>query len=84
MRRLGQASFEEFSKLTKEETLERYEYIDGEIFCKPPPEGGAPVCFIPTARHALSVFDGQPCQAFAAPFDITISRYEGGHQCGAA
>ena len=77
MRRLGQASFEEFSKLTKEETLERYEYIDGEIFLQASPKVEHQFVSSRLQGMLFQFFDGQPCQAFAAPFDITISRYEG-------
>lgn len=74
---LRQATFDEFLELTQEETLERYEYIDGEIFLQASPK--VEHQFASSRLHGMlyQFFLGQACQAFAAPFDITISRYEG-------
>lgn len=74
---LLQASYEEFLELTKEESLERWEYIDGEIFLQESP----------TIRHQLvsgellgafsEYFAGKKCMPMIAPLDIIISRREG-------
>ncbi|NLA04126.1 MAG: type II toxin-antitoxin system Phd/YefM family antitoxin [Firmicutes bacterium] len=74
---LRKASFEEFLELTKEETLERYEYIDGEIFLQASPKVGHQFTSFRLANKLGDFFAGKSCVPFAAPFDITISRYEG-------
>ncbi len=73
---LRQATFEEFRELTKEETTERYEYIDGEIFLRASPKVEHQFASSRLQGMLYQVFLGKDCQAFAAPLDITISRYE--------
>ncbi len=67
---LRQATFKEFQEPTKEETTERYEYI-----ASPKVEHQFALSRLHGMLHQF--FLGKDCQAFAAPLDISISRYEG-------
>ena len=74
---LRKATYEEFLELTKEETLERYEYIDGEIFLQASPKVDHQYALSElhvVFHHFLSK---KPCEVFMAPFDIRISRRTG-------
>lgn len=73
---LRKDTYGEFLELTKD-SEERYEYIDGEIFLQASPKVDHQ--FAVSELHVLfhQFFNGKPCRAFTAPFDITISRFEG-------
>lgn len=67
------ASYEEFLKLT-EDSVERYEYIDGEIYLL-----ASPRAFHQKILGELYVifyqwFQGKDCRPMLAPFDITLKR----------
>ncbi len=74
---LREASYEEFLELTKEETLKRYEYIDGEIFLQDSPKTDHQVAATALTGLFYAFLSNRPCQTIAAPFDIRISRREG-------
>ena len=67
------ASWEEFRKLN-ESSEERYEYIDGEIYLLASPKVVHQK--ILSNLHVIfhNWFTGKKCQAFFAPFDITLLR----------
>ncbi len=83
---LRKASFEEFLELTKEETLERYEYIDGgEIFLQASPKVGHQFTSFRLANKLGGDF--LPVNlAFLLPPPLILPSpvMRGGHQCGAA
>lgn len=74
---LRRASYEEFLELTKEETSERYEYIDGEIFLQASPKVNHQLIAGKLLVLLHQFFLNKPCQPMIAPFDIRISRCEG-------
>ena len=67
------ASFEDFRKLS-ENSEERYEYIDGEIYLLASPKVVHQK--ILSNLHVIfhNWFTGKKCQPFFAPFDITLLR----------
>lgn len=71
---LRKATYEEFLELTKEETLERYEYIDGEIFLQSSPKVIHQFASAKIFGAFSTFFTKHQCQVFSAPLDITISR----------
>lgn len=70
------ATYEEFLELT-EESDERYEYIDGEIYLLASPKTIHQT--ILGELHAIfhSWFQGKPCRPMFAPYDITLRRNPG-------
>jgi len=74
---LRKATYEEFLEFTKEETLDRYEYIDGEIFLQASPKVAHQFASAKIFGIFSNILNEQTCQPFTAPFDITISRHEG-------
>lgn len=69
-----EASYEEFLELTRDDEVNRYEYIDGKIY----------LLASPTTRHQYVVtellarfhqwFSGKECRPFTAPYDIHLKR----------
>lgn len=71
------ATYEEYLELTQEESMARYEYIEGEIFLQASPKAAHQLVMRELLFLFRQHFDGDPCKIMAAPFDITISRAAG-------
>ena len=67
------ASFEEFQKLT-ENSDERYEYIDGEIYFLASPKTLHQKILSELHVIFYNWFQGKPCRPMLAPYDITLKR----------
>jgi Uma2 family endonuclease len=67
------ASYEEFLELT-ENTEDRYEYIDGEIYLLSSPRTSHQVALTELFGIFYNWFRGQKCTPFVAPYDITLKR----------
>lgn len=67
------ATYEEFLKLT-ENSEERYEYIDGEIYLLASPRTRHQVALTELFVMFYNWFQGQKCAPFVAPYDITLKR----------
>lgn len=67
------ATYEEFLKLT-ENSEERYEYIDGEIYLLASPRTRHQVALTELFVMFYNWFQGQKCTPFVAPYDITLKR----------
>lgn len=67
------ASYEDFLKLV-EESDERFEYIDGEIYCLASPKVVHQQILGKLHYIFHNWFQGKKCQTMFAPFDITLIR----------
>lgn len=67
------ASYEEFLKLT-ENTEERYEYIDGEIYLLASPKTAHQIALTELFGIFYNWFEGKKCTPLVAPYDITLKR----------
>jgi Uma2 family endonuclease len=68
-------TYEEFLEMT-EDTEERYEYIDGEIYLLASPGMTHQITHSNLYEKFLTWFKGKPCRVFSAPFDITLLNEE--------
>lgn len=67
------ASYEEFLKLTQE-TEERYEYIDGEMYLLASPKTAHQTALAELFGVFYNWFQGKKCTPLVAPYDITLRR----------
>jgi prevent-host-death family protein len=67
------ATFEEFVELT-EDSAERYEYIDGEIYLQSSPKTRHQLALTELLGIFYNWFQGKKCVPFVAPYDITLRR----------
>jgi prevent-host-death family protein len=67
------ASYEEFLKLTQD-TEERYEYIDGEIYYLASPKTAHQIALAEIFGIFYNWFQGKKCTPLVAPYDITLKR----------
>lgn len=67
------ATYEEFLELT-ENSDERYEYIDGEIYLLASPKTRHQVALTELFGIFYNWFEGKQCTPFVAPYDITLKR----------
>jgi prevent-host-death family protein len=67
------ASYEEFLKLTQD-TEERYEYIDGEIYYLASPRTAHQIVLAGLFGIFYIWFQGKKCTPLVAPYDITLKR----------
>lgn len=67
------ASYEEFLKLTQN-TEERYEYIDGEIYLLASPKTAHQVALTELFVIFYNWFAGKKCTPLVAPYDIILKR----------
>ena len=67
------ASYEEFRRLTQD-TEERYEYIDGEIYLLASPKTAHQRVLTELFGIFYNWFQGKKCAPLVAPFDITLRR----------
>jgi len=67
------ASYEEFLELT-ENSEERYEYIDGEIYLLASPKTKHQVALTELFVIFYNWFQGKKCTPMVAPYDITLRR----------
>lgn len=67
------ASYEEFLKLS-ENSEERYEYIDGEIYLLSSPKTRHQIALAELFVIFHNWFQGKKCTPFVAPYDITLKR----------
>jgi len=67
------ASYEEFLELTQN-TEERYEYIDGEIYLLASPKTKHQVALTELLVLFYNWFQGGKCTPMVAPYDITLKR----------
>lgn len=67
------ASYEEFLKLT-EDTEERYEYIDGEIYLLASPKTAHQIALTELFVIFYNWFQSKECIPMVAPYDITLKR----------
>lgn len=68
-----EVSYEEFLDLT-ENTEERYEYIDGEIYLLASPKTTHQKALTELFGFFYNWFQGKKCVPMVAPYDITLSR----------
>jgi Uma2 family endonuclease len=71
------ATFEEFKELTRNDGDNRYEYIDGEIFCLSSPKTPHQYTLGKLFGSFHNIFANSKCTPMVAPYDITLTRYEG-------
>lgn len=67
------ATFEEFLRLT-ENTEDRYEYIDGEIYLLSSPRTMHQTALAELFVHFYNWFQGKKCTPMVAPYDIELRR----------
>ncbi|HEX3047998.1 MAG TPA: type II toxin-antitoxin system prevent-host-death family antitoxin [Bacillota bacterium] len=67
------ASYDEFLKLTQD-TEERYEYIDGEIYYLASPKTAHQIALTEIFGVFYTWFQGKKCTPLVAPYDITLRR----------
>lgn len=67
------ASYEEFLELT-ENSEDRYEYIDGEIYLQSSPKTRHQLALTELFGIFYNWFQGKKCTPFVAPYDITLKR----------
>ena len=67
------ATYEEFLELT-ENSEERYEYIDGEIYLLASPNTRHQIALTELLGIFYNWFQGEKCTPFVAPYDITLKR----------
>ncbi|MFD2446630.1 type II toxin-antitoxin system prevent-host-death family antitoxin [Bacillus sp. CGMCC 1.16607] len=67
------ASFEEFMKLYNE-SEERYEYIDGEIYLLASPKTAHQIAITELFGIFYNFFQGKRCTPMVAPYDIELKR----------
>jgi prevent-host-death family protein len=67
------ATYEEFLELT-ENTEERYEYIDGEIYFLASPRTAHQIAVRELLVSFYNTFQGKKCTPMVAPYDIELSR----------
>lgn len=68
------ATFEEFFQLS-ENSEERFEYIDGEIFMMASPVAAHQQILGELHVFFYNWFKGKPCRPMLSPFDITLRRF---------
>jgi len=68
-------SFEDFLKLS-EESENRYEYIDGEVYLLASPSYDHQSIVMEIANVMYNWFKGKKCRPLTAPFDVTLSKDE--------
>ncbi len=68
-------SYEEFLEIA-ENSQNRYEYIDGEIFLLATPRYDHQKAAREIFREFASWFKGKPCEPLMAPFDVTLHKEE--------
>lgn len=68
------ATYEEFLELTQN-TEERYEYIDGEIYLLSSPKTAHQVALVELFGLFYNWFQGKKCTPMVAPYDITLRRF---------
>lgn len=64
-------SYEEFIKLT-EESENRYEYIDGEVYLLASPSYNHQRIIMEISNIMYNWFKGRKCEPLTAPFDVTL------------
>lgn len=64
-------SYEDFLKLT-EESENRYEYIDGEVYLLASPSYAHQRIIMEIANSMYQWFKGKKCRPLTAPFDVTL------------
>lgn len=64
-------TYDEFLKIT-EESEERFEYIDGEVFLLYSPGMKHQIIHSNIFKRVLDWFEGKECRVFSAPFDVTL------------
>jgi prevent-host-death family protein len=68
------ATYEEFLQLT-ENSEDRFEYIDGEIYMLASPRAVHQQILGDLHNQFYNWFGGKPCKPMLAPFDITLKRF---------
>ncbi len=68
-------TYDKFLEFT-ENTEERYEYIDGEIYLLASPGMTHQIIHSNLYEKLITWFKGKPCRVFSAPFDITLENEE--------
>jgi len=66
-------SYEDFLKLS-EESENRYEYIDGEVYLLSSPAYDHQYIIMEISNLFYSYFKGKPCRPLTAPFDVTLTK----------
>lgn len=69
--KLSKISYEEFLKLT-EESENRYEYIDGEVYLLASPSYDHQSIIMEISNIMYNWFKGKECKPLTAPFDVTL------------
>lgn len=71
------ATLDEFRALAKNSGDSRYEYIDGEIFFLASPKTPHQLTLVKLLGYFHNMFGNSKCTPMVAPYDITLTRYEG-------
>lgn len=69
--RIEKLSYDDFLKLA-EESENRYEYIDGEVYLLASPSYSHQKTFMEIANVMYNWFKGKKCRPLTAPFDVTL------------
>lgn len=70
----NKATYEEFLELTSNDNVNRYEYIDGEIYLLASPRTNHQYAVTELIGTFYQTFQGSGCTPFVAPYDIKLKK----------